>query len=205
MATSKPNKPYTVTLDPGTRLSAAEYAALPHEPGWHTELERGKVIRMPLVKSPRHDWLVAKLSHALMGHILPGNLGRITLEQSGYNLAAEGQLDTVRAPDLAFVSAERVPLLDAAMRAGVYPRLAPDLVAEVVSPSQASAPEMEDRAAEWVHAGTRLVWILWPDSSRADVWQPDEPMQTLSLKRKDRLDGLDIVPGFTMPLAELFD
>ena len=51
-------------------------------------------------------------------------------------------------------------------------------------------------------AGTRLLWAIWPTARQVDVWQPDEPMQTLSAH--ERLDGLDVAPGFTMPIADLF-
>jgi Uma2 family endonuclease len=105
-------------------------------------------------------------------------------------------------PDVAFVRGDRLP----APPAPEYTKallLAPDLVAEVVSPSQ-YRPEMEEKARRYLTAGVRLVWLVWPRHQRVDVWRQgsDQPMQTLGIN--DELDGLDVVPGFTYPLARLF-
>ncbi len=78
---------------------------------------------------------------------------------------------------------------------------APDLVAEIASESQSKA-DMRERSERWLAAGTRLIWNVWPDAQTVDVWTPDEPMQTL--KAGDMLDGHDVVPGFSMPVADLF-
>ncbi len=82
-------------------------------------------------------------------------------------------------------------------------RVAPDLVAEVVSPDQ-YRPEMADKAKLYLSAGVRLVWIVWPQSQTVDIWRPgsDAPMATLAMG--DALDGLDVIPGFNYALAELF-
>jgi hypothetical protein len=61
---------------------------------------------------------------------------------------------------------------------------------------------MQERAEMWLEAGTQLVWNIWPDEQQVDVWTPGEPMRTL--KTGDALDGLDVVSGFTMSLADLF-
>jgi hypothetical protein len=60
------------------------------------------------------------------------------------------------------------------------------------------------KARRYLRAGTRLVWIVWPRRWQVDVWCPGDqtPSQTLGLA--DSLDGLDVVPGFTYPLAKLF-
>jgi hypothetical protein len=61
---------------------------------------------------------------------------------------------------------------------------------------------MTERAHRWLAAGTRLLWAIWPTARQVDVWQTDEPTQTLSAH--ERLDGLDVVPGFTMLVDDLF-
>ena len=198
---------YTITIEPGTLTTLEEYAALPEEPGWHTELTDGKVVRMPNVKDPAHGWIIDNLSFALASYIRPRQLGRLTYSQVGYDIGkpgAEGQ--TGWAPDLAFVTTEHLPILQQARahKPPEYPRIAPDLAVEVISPSEGRS-YVDDKIQRWLGAGVRLLWIVWPTTKTVEVWQPDEPMQQLSLKRKERLDGLEIVPGFTMPLAELFD
>lgn len=105
------------------------------------------------------------------------------------------------APDLAFVRAEQLPAMQAAIVAKQYIPFAPDLVVEIISPSQ-SRKDATDKAQTWLASGTRLVWNIWIDERQVEVWQPDEPMYTLNAQ--DRLDGRDVVPDFTMPVAELF-
>src|SRR5919204_3339289 len=77
------------------------------------------------------------------------------------------------------------------------------LAAEIASPNQYGR-EMGAKARRYLRAGTRLVWIVWPRRRQVDVWCPGDqtPSQTLGLA--DSLDGLDVVPGFTYPLAKLF-
>ncbi|HEY7124184.1 MAG TPA: Uma2 family endonuclease [Ktedonobacterales bacterium] len=196
-------KPYTVTIEPGDLLSAEDYAHLLPEPGWHTDLTDGRLIRMPLVKSARHNWIVTRLAVALTLHIEAERLGgRITLEQTGYNITREGAPgETVWAPDLGYVSAEWVPLLDQAEARETYPPLAPDLVVEVASMSQ-FRPELEEKTRRWIEAGTRLVWNVWLDVQTVDVWTPVGLMSIL--EEGDALDGLDVVPGFSMRVAGRF-
>ena len=61
-----------------------------------------------------------------------------------------------------------------------------------------------EKAREYLAAGVRLVWMLWPRRQQVDVWQPDyaAPVDTLGLN--DTLDGLDVLPGFSYPLSKLF-
>ncbi|HEY7351080.1 MAG TPA: Uma2 family endonuclease [Ktedonobacterales bacterium] len=191
--------------EPGDLLTVAEFAQLPEDQdGWRTELIRGVVHRMPPVKDPRHDWILFNLATALGAYLKTSQLGgRASLEQVGYALtAADAPGGTAVAPDLAFVAAERLPQVQEARQRKEYVRLAPDLVAEIVSPSQATDREMEERAQMWLEAGTRLVWNIWPDEQRVDVWMPDESLRTLG--GHDALDGRDVVPGFTMVVADLF-
>lgn len=195
-------QPQTITIQPGQRITAREYAQLPEEPGWHTELFRGQVVRMPNIRDLRHEWIVSNLHLALAAYVKAHRLGRCTLEQGGFNAALPGEEDdTSWAPDVSFSTNERVAAQQAAIAAGDYSP-APELVAEVVSPSQ-SRPEMVERAERWLGAGTRLVWIVWPASQSVDVWTPDTPMYTIG-PHDGALDGLDVVPGFTLALPDLF-
>ena len=204
MAIPAKKQPYIVTVQPGELLSIEEYAALPPEPeGWRSELIEGRVIRMPLIKDPRHDWILENLTAALVPYARARKLGRCTFEQLGYALTA---LDvaggTLTAPDLAFVSTARLHLQREASQRKQYAQLAPDLAVEIVSPSQNTTAEMERRAQRWLEAGARLVWNIWPDAERVDVWPADGEMQALSAGAS--LDGGDVITGFSMPVADLF-
>jgi hypothetical protein len=62
---------------------------------------------------------------------------------------------------------------------------------------------VKEKVQRWLSAGTRLLWVIWPESQMVEVWQVDEPMSTLSVS--DRLYGLEVVPDFTMPVAASFE
>lgn len=193
---------YTITIEPGTLTSAEEYANLPEKPGWRSELTDGRVIYMPTVKDPRHDWVVDNLTRRLSPYVFEHHLGRLTYEQVGYNIPVpQRQGEYGWAPDLAFVRSEQLPAVMAAITAKQYVPFAPDLVVEVISPSQ-SRNDAAERTQAWLAAGTRLVWNIWIDEQHVDLWQPDEPMRTLA--SREVLDGLEVVPGFTIPVADLF-
>lgn len=196
MATIKPH-PYTVTIEPGDLLTVEEYAALPDEPGWTTELVDGKVIRMPFAGYD-HGRIVLRLAAYVGGYILAHDLGDGTTEQSGYNFADIGQKRMVRAPDFAFMSKERAAQVQ---QGELYPRIAPDLVAEVVSPSQNTEEEMRGRAHMWLSFGVRVVWVIWPDARAVDTWTPDDEQPTRTL---ETLEAPDVLPGFSLSVAKLF-
>jgi Uma2 family endonuclease len=104
----------------------------------------------------------------------------------------------VRAPDLAFVCRERLPPEN--QPRGFW-EIAPDLVVEVVSPNDTRA-EIQLKVREWIEAGVRLVWVVYPDSRTVEV------IRTLldreELTADDTLDGGDVLPGFSCAVAELF-
>lgn len=135
-------------------------------------------------------------------HAHNNRLGTVLSSETGFLLSQPGQPDTVLAPGVSFVRAEHVPA-QGSLEWASYWRVAPDLLAEVVSPSQ-FRPEMAEKACLWLASGARLVWIVWPRARQVDVWLPghDEPIATLSVS--DQLDGRDVLPGFTYPLADLF-
>jgi Uma2 family endonuclease len=187
---------------PGARfpLSADDLSLLPGD-AWRYELVEGRLVRMP-PPGGEHGAIAAHLNAIVWIHARNNHLGTVLSSETGFLLSQPGQPDTVLAPDVAFVRAEHVPAPDSPDRSG-YWRVAPDLVAEVVSPSQ-FRPEMADKARLWLESGARLVWIVWPRDRQVDVWLPghDEPAATLGVS--DQLDGRDVLPGFTYPLADLF-
>ena len=158
---------------------------------------------MPQVKDHAHGWIIDNLSRRHSPYVHDRELGRLTYSQEGYDISRVGaEGETIWAPDLGFVSTERLPIVREARRQGKYARLAPDLAVEVVSPSEGRT-YVTEKVQRWLSAGTRLLWVIWPGSQTVEVWQGDEPMHSLSAP--DRLDGLEVVPGFTMLVAELFE
>jgi Uma2 family endonuclease len=106
-----------------------------------------------------------------------------------------------RRPDVAFVSYERWPRNRRVPHAEAWD-VVPDLVVEVVSPSN-RAGEMLAKIREYFQAGCLRVWVVYPPEEQVYVYQ--SPTQLRILARKDDLEGEDFLPGFRLPLAELFE
>ncbi len=88
---------------------------------------------------------------------------------------------------------------------------APELAVDVASPEQ-DAREMAAKAWRYLRGGTRLVWVVWPENQRVDVWRPSDLRPRYQDMRPsttwdsvDLLDGEDVVPGFSHPVADIFD
>jgi len=162
-------------------------------PGKVTELIRGRlVVREP--PSALHGLVAARLIARLVAFVEPRGLG-LLLAASGFKI--ESSPDTVRAPDAAFIAPGRLP--------GVpergYAPLAPDLLAEILSPNDHPA-EVLAKVAGWLEAGTRLAWVIDPRRRLARVYRADGTRTDLG--EDDDLNGEDVLPGFSCSLRDLF-
>jgi Uma2 family endonuclease len=146
--------------------------------------------------------IAARLLVALGGFVYTHKLGRVTGADGGYDFSTLGQPDTELGPDVAFVRADQVPPRTSPDYARAWP-VAPDIVAEVASPSQ-YRPEMAAKVQRYLAAGVRLVWVLWPRYQQVDIWRPGDTRPSAVLTEADALDGLDVLPGFSFPVADLF-
>lgn len=176
-------------------MTETDLLSLPSD-GWQYELVKGILVRLP-PSGKRATRLARRLSARLGDYVDEHGLGEVTGEQGGYRLAPGTDL----APDVGFIRADRLPPLDSPE----YDTLAdgaPDLAVEVASPNQWQ-PGMVTKAAAYLNAGTRLVWIIWPRWQRVDVWHAGDK-QPRVLTVEDTLDGEDVVPGFTYLVADLF-
>ncbi len=186
-------------MDAPTLLTADEYLRHPlgHEPG---ELVRG-VMHVMNATFGGHGVVVENLLAALGPHVRRRRLGRAFGDNVGFQLDIPGETrDTARSPDAAFVRADRLPPAGIGLRSWV--RLAPDLAVEVLSPENRPA-EIEARVADYLAAGTQLMWIIDPQARTVARRTPLGPRKTVG--EDDTLDAGDVVPGFTMPVADLFD
>ena len=182
-------------------MRAEDLARLPDDARGY-ELVDGRLARMTPTGGD-HSLVTSQLDTELRLFVRTHSLGVVLTGEPGFLISQPGEPDTVLAPDVAFVQAERVPPRGSPERSG-YWHLAPDLVAEVASPSQ-YAPELAEKAKRWLLAGVRLIWIIWPEARRLDVWRPGKDSPIATLQVTDTLDGMDVLPGFTYPLANLFD
>lgn len=177
------------------RLSANDLLRLYSE-GIRGELIRGELCQtMPT--GQEHGEIVVNLTVLLGTYVKPRKLGRLTASDAGVWL--ERNPDTVREPDIAYFSAEKIP---SGVRITGYAEVVPDLVVEVASPSD-SLREVNDKALMWLSYGVSLVWVVNPDSRSVDVYRAGRAASTLG--ENDTLDGLDALPGFTCTVSDVFD
>lgn len=163
-------------------------------PGKSTELVRGRLI----VREPpgTYHGLVQSNLHIQVGTFVQANrLGAVFGQDTGFQIASNP--DTVRAPDLAFVSRERVALITPRG----YAALAPDLVAEILSHDDRPG-EVMTKVGEWLGAGVQIVWVIDPERRTAHVHRGDGSIAVIA--SDGALDGEPLLPGFVCPLAELF-
>ena len=106
--------------------------------------------------------------------------------------------DTVRAPDVAFILRERVP--QEGLPRGFFPG-APDLAVEVISPSDLYA-EVDEKVAEWIERGARVVFVVNPRRQTVAVHRARQPVRVLT--EDDVLEAEDLVPGWSLPVRNLF-
>ena len=186
----------TTETPAGTALLTADDLLRLYSEGVRGELIRG-VLCETMPTGLRHGKIVSRLVIRLGVFIEPKRLGTIVTSDSG--VLVERDPDTVREPDIAFTSVERMPLGD---DLDTYAEAIPDLVVEVVSPND-KPPEVREKARMWLSHGVRLVWVVYPETRGVDAYQADAP--TVTLDDTQSLDGLDVLPGFSCAVADIFD
>ncbi|MGH3147736.1 MAG: Uma2 family endonuclease, partial [Rubrobacter sp.] len=151
-----------MTIQAG-QMRSEELLVMPHD-GFRYELVRGELRKMPPAGS-EHGYVAINVGTSLKSHVRANELGRVYAAETGFKLASDP--DTVRAPDAAFVSRERV---DKAGRvAGFWPG-APDLAVEVISPCDTHAQVVE-KALAWLDAGCRMVLAADPERRTVTVYR----------------------------------
>jgi Uma2 family endonuclease len=165
--------------------------------GYTYEVVEGVLVRMA-GSGNRATSCAAVLLAALLTYVRPLRLGVVTGADGVYRFPGA---ETGLIPDVGYYEAARLALI--ADQDKPIP-FAPDLAVEVVSPDQSRAT-MAAKARVYLRAGTRLVWVVWPQSGHIDVWRKDVETGPASvLAMGGTLSGEDIVPGFTYPVADLF-
>ncbi len=141
-----------------------------------------------------HGCIVLNIAAALREFVRAGKLGMVAVE-AGFCVSNEP--DTVRSPDIAFVRAERIP--PGGERA--FFQGAPDLAVEVISPSD-RASDVIAKARDWLQSGCVGVWVVDPATKTATVYS-HQP-QALFLSAKDALVCEELLPGFRLPISQVF-
>jgi Uma2 family endonuclease len=143
----------------------------------------------------RESQLAAFLIGLLNAFVIPRNLGLV----SGADGTMEIMADLVRIPDVAFIKWDRLP--GRRQPADPIPFLSPNLAVEVLSRSNTPG-EMAAKRQDYFTAGVELVWEIDPDTRTVAVYT--SPTQSTTLRVGDSLDAGPVLPGFTLPLAQLF-
>jgi Uma2 family endonuclease len=162
-------------------------------PNKRTELVRGQLV----VREPagfRHGDVAMAVALQMGNFVRKHALGRVLAAETGFKLFSNP--DTVRAPDVGFVRHDRIP--DPLPRG--FAAFAPDLAVEVLSPDDRPG-EVLAKVADWLTAGTQLVWIIDPERRTGRVHRADGSITILN--DDGSFDGEDVIPGFTCPLAEV--
>lgn len=176
-----------------TLMTVADVEALADDSNRY-DLLRGELIQM----SPagrRHGRTTGRISKYLGSWIDDHDLGEWYTAETGFILARDP--DILLAPDFSFVQSHRLPADEDG-----YLELAPDLIVEVVSPSDRWS-QVTDQVLVWLDAGVRLVLIVDPIGQTVTVWTPDRVSRVLTTA--DTLDGGDVLPGFTLPIVRIFE
>lgn len=171
--------------------SFEQFLHLPENNGRLYELINGEVVeKMP---TEEHGTIVINIGSAIKTHTRLRGQGRVGTEVR-YRLLHE-RFDS-RQPDLSYVSEYRP-----AITQGAVPYM-PDLVVEVQSPDD-TVRSMRERAHYFVANGVKLVWLVFPRKRYIEVYSPDHEMEIVF--GSDSLSGGDVLPGFSISVAEVFD
>lgn len=177
-------------------MTVDEFLVHPSPEGVKTELVRGEVRVSPPPGGP-HGFAVSNLVVLLAAHVIPRRLGKVLGDGVGYELLRLPR--TVRVPDASFVRADRLPVN------GVGPGLltfAPDLVIEVLSPSE-TASELDEKIDDYLRSGTTLLWVV--DPVRRTVMVRASDAAVVLLHEGDTLAGGRVLPDFSCNVAEIFE
>ena len=174
-------------------ITVEELEQLP-EDDYRYELVEGELIRMSPTK-PTHGKIAMKIARILGNYIEAKGLGEIYGTDVGFIIKRDP--DTVRAPDIAFVSRERIP---EDLGEAFFP-YAPDLAVEILSPDE-SAMEVQDRVENYFQGGSKMVWIVNPKTRTVTVYRSLTDIQVLAAN--DQLTGNDLILGLSFQVASIF-
>lgn len=163
--------------------------------GWHYELLDGELRKMAPAGN-QHGRVALKIGRRIGNHVEQATLGECYGAETGFLVRRDP--DTVRAPDVAFIRADRVPSPD---ETG-FSEVVPDLVVEVVSPSD-RASEVTKKALFWLEVGVRVVWVVDPAARVITLHRSGDVIGLLQ-GDDSTLSGEDVLPGFTARLGDLF-
>jgi Uma2 family endonuclease len=178
-----------------TLLTAEQFLELPDN-GQPSELVRGEVIYMPPPGFP-HGVVCSNVVRIVGRFLDDHDIGTLTSNDAG--VVTERGPDTVRGADAAFYSYQRIPK---GARPSGYPKVAPNVTFEVLSPSQ-RWPKVLAKVGEYLDADVKAVCVLDPDNQTAHVYRADRAPEVF--QRDDELLLPEISPEFRVPVKRFFE
>lgn len=172
----------------------AEFMALNRD-GHRYEIVNGELIDMGN-SGAKHGYIAVILSAALFNCVSTQKLGAMFDSSTAFKMKSGNK----RSPDISFMAKERLQGLDDLPDG--FLEGAPDLAVEILSPSN-TVEEIDQKLVEYFDNGSRLVWVIHPRQKYVLVYRNSQEPDRL-LKSNDSLDGEEIVPDFTLPIADLF-
>jgi Uma2 family endonuclease len=176
-----------------TLLTADELEQMPDDDSVQIELDEGELITVPPA-GEEHGNIELGIGSDLRVFVRKHKLGRVYPGDTGFRLSR----DTVRSPDVAFVRKERVE----SIRSQGFAKGAPDLAVEISSPSD-SVRQLRRKVKQYLAAGCHTVWVFYPKRNQVDVYEASGAIRTLG--EDEMLEAPDLLPGFAVKVADLFE
>lgn len=173
-----------------------QFIALPENDDRRFELIDGEIVEK--VPTEEHGVIVSTVSGEIYVFLKQNPIGRLAVEAR--HRTPEDRRNS-RIPDIAFTRLERVLPIT---RKGAVPQM-PDLAVEIKSPDD-SVNLLRSKAAYYLANGARMVWLIFPEQRLVEVYRPDVDVLLLvdNEMRHDMLDGGEVLPGFSLPLRDIF-
>jgi Uma2 family endonuclease len=169
-------------------------AFIEQHPDRFFELINGEIVEI-MPSGLYSSEIAANIIFLFKYYLMNDDIGRVTTEQGGYTIDDEN----VFAPDVSFIRYERLANLPDSF--GPIP---PDIAVEVVSPSDLTNKKarIQIKLEKYLAAKIPLLWYIYPDRKQVDVYQHGQFVATVGIDGV--LDGGDVLPGFSLPVAEIF-
>ncbi len=176
-----------------TLLTADELERMPDDDSVQIELDEGELITMPPA-GEEHGGCSNEIAWLLTDFVKQHRLGKVYGAETGFRLGD----DTVRSPDVAFVRQARVE----ALKSRGFAKGAPDLAVEIFSPSD-NVRQLMRKVKQYFAAGCDTVWIVYPE--QREVQALDAHGGDRLLRIGDMIDAPELLPGFSVPVAQFFE
>jgi Uma2 family endonuclease len=184
-----------MTLAATTLMTAEMLEMFPHK-GRRLELVKGE-LRELMASGGDHGDVTMELSWRLAQIVFEDKRGKVFAAETGF--IVDRNPDTVRAPDIAFMSKERIEMMGGIPKG--YIPIAPELAVETLSPNDLYT-ESQEKARMWLEFGSKLVLVLNPRKASITVYRANS--KPIELKSDDTLEFADILPRFFVRVGEIF-